>query len=253
MLIELVTVVVLIALLLGIVLPALTSSRRRGQRVVCQSNLRQNAMAGQVFTQNNNDRFPFGFCHIGGFSSAPPGGFVGDAALDWQGWWWFHQVSDSRNPAEEASLSCPSALPTDNLLCGNYGVNYAIYKIGSADEETEFKGTPLKTSQLKQPARTVLLCDSGYGLISWKAALPTGRPDFENPQRLGSYYVPGLTDNSRRGIDPAQLHDAVRGRHTGHSINAAFADGHVRSLKASLLTAGDPNDGRPNRLYIWSP
>ena len=250
--IELLAVVAVIALLVGVLLPALAAGKDRGRNLVCQANLKQNALATVVFVQNN-DVFPFGFCSSGGFGSEPPGGYVGSTSEDWLGWWWFHQIADSTVPKDDASLRCPSQTQTDNLLCSNYGANYSVYKIGNTTTETPFRGPALKASRLKSPGRTLLLADSGYALISWKATLSATNVTFENPQRKPSFYIPGLSENARRSIAPSQQTDAIKGRHYGRSVNIALADGHVRSLKASHLTAGDPNEDGPNRVYLWAP
>lgn len=241
----------ILALLSGLLLPALLAGKDRGKSLVCQSNLKQNAASTLVFVQTQ-DQFPYGFSSNMGFSSAPPGGFIGDAADDWRGWWWFHQISESKNPRLDASIRCPSHIQTDNLLCGNYGANYAVFKIGdlAEGEISEFQGEALKASRLTRPGRTIILTDSGYALISWKATLPEDELAFENPKRKGSFFLPGLASNARRTIAPAQQNDALKGRHYGHSVNVAFGDGHVRSLKASNLATEDPEEGR---LYLWLP
>jgi prepilin-type N-terminal cleavage/methylation domain-containing protein/prepilin-type processing-associated H-X9-DG protein len=251
-LIECLAVIAVIALLVAVLLPALAASKDRGLSLVCQSNLRQNAAATLVFVQING-QYPFGFCSSQGFSSTPPGGFVGHASIDWRGWWWFHQITESKNPQEDASIRCPSQRQTDNLLCGNYGANYAIYKIGDMSGRSDFFGEALKAAHLNKPGRTLLLTDSGYALTSRKTMLPDESFTFENPQRKNSFYMPGLAVNARRAIAPSQQTDAVKGRHYSRSINAAFADGHVQSLKATQLTSDDPNDTGLNPLYLWMP
>lgn len=250
-LIECLVVIAIVALLLGVLLPALASGKERGQSLVCQSNLKQNILATLVFVQEEG-HFPYGFCSNQGYSSVPPGGFVGHASLDWRGWWWFHQISDSKNPRDDASLRCPSQVQTDNLLCGNYGANYAVYKLGDSSTETEFYGPGLKPASLSRPGRTLLLTDSGYALIGWKATLPDEDAGFENPQRRSSYFLPGLAINTQRSIAPLQQRDAVKGRHPGRTVNAAFADGQVQSLNASQLTINDPNDS-PRGINAWRP
>jgi prepilin-type N-terminal cleavage/methylation domain-containing protein/prepilin-type processing-associated H-X9-DG protein len=251
-LIEVLVVIAIIAVMMGVLLPALSGSKDRGRSLACQNNLKQNAMASLVYTQNT-DCFPYGFCDNSGYSSAPPGGFVGDASRDWMGWWWFHFIADSINRTGESFTLCPSQPQTDTFLCGNYGANYSVYKIGKTTIDNEFFGSPLKASRLRQASRTLLLADSGYALMSWKATLPAAKVSFENLHRLNSFYLPGLAANAGRTFHPAQEADALKGRHYSHSVNTAFADGHVQSIKVLRLACEDPNNGGPSAVYLWSP
>ncbi len=61
-LIELLVVISIIALLVGILLPALGSARRSAQRVVCKSNLRQWATIANSFAADTKGRVPQAFC-----------------------------------------------------------------------------------------------------------------------------------------------------------------------------------------------
>ncbi|MEO1237073.1 MAG: type II secretion system protein [Planctomycetota bacterium] len=57
-LIELLVVVGVIALLVGILLPALAGARRSAQRVTCSSNLRQLGLVFESYTQDYDGLFP---------------------------------------------------------------------------------------------------------------------------------------------------------------------------------------------------
>ena len=58
-LIELLVVIAIIAILAGLLLPALARAREEGRRAVCKENCSQVGKAIFAYTQNNNEMFPF--------------------------------------------------------------------------------------------------------------------------------------------------------------------------------------------------
>lgn len=254
-LIELLIVITIIALLLGITIPAIGHCKQKVQRLTCTSNLHQLSLALNTYA-NDSVSYPYGFSDLPGMRSLPPEGFAGNATMDWMGRWW----SDSIGQIIKSStvMDCPGSREERlyKNLCGNYGVNYSICKRSPlSSKENEFIGKPLKSTQVHQPASVVLVMDAGYSLISWKAA--TGDPSisFENSNRNPWFYVPGLTSvNERKTIDSAKVEDALAGRHPDKTINAGFCDGHVDSLDSESLAVEQlpTPDTVPNYRY-WSP
>ncbi|MHC4362308.1 MAG: type II secretion system protein, partial [Planctomycetota bacterium] len=145
--VELLVIVAVIALLVGILLPVLSTARQQATAVVCASNIKHLALALTTYEQENGT-FPPGFDNVTFTMVAPPGGYAGNASYDRQGWWWFHFLTTALNKDFERGsiLWCPSRSVNDpsiqaNILCGNYAVNRAICR-DAASMGTEFVGKP---------------------------------------------------------------------------------------------------------------
>ena len=257
-LLEVMVVMGIIVLLLSLLLPGLKSGKQHGQAVICASRLKQIALSSIIYSQDYQAFTP-GFYES--LMSPPPGGYVGDASKDDLGWWWFHYLSiwDENLRDHKNTFWCPSRprlnSHDENILCSNYAVNYAISKIAS-HIESEFEGKPIPIAQIKQPCSTLMYTDSGYALIGWKAALSSRPVPFENSDRKGSFFIPGLEFNQNRltigpdKIEPDQEFDAVYGRHPGPAVNIAFIDGHVRKEKVLRLET-EPDSIPLKPSYIW--
>ncbi|MHC4193106.1 MAG: hypothetical protein ACYSP9_02885, partial [Planctomycetota bacterium] len=187
-------------------------------------------------------------------------GYVGNAMYDMIGGWWFHFMANILGDdfAEGTVVWCPSRRIEDiglkaNVLCGNYGVNRAICKDAAGIASSEFAGRPLGLHQIRSSAETLLITDSGYGLISWRGATDAPNEPFENLAREGSFYVPGLAINKERVLFPGQEEDAIYGRHLKRTVNVGFVDGHITRVKADDLLVEETHGSYLNRFPLWLP
>lgn len=62
-LIELLVVIAIIAVLMGVLMPALSKVRKQGYAVVCQSNLKQIGLAANMYAESNNYLIPRGLIY----------------------------------------------------------------------------------------------------------------------------------------------------------------------------------------------
>ncbi|MGA2916360.1 MAG: prepilin-type N-terminal cleavage/methylation domain-containing protein [Sedimentisphaerales bacterium] len=256
---ELIVVVFIIALLMAIFTPVLRRSRQQAEAAVCDSNIKQ-LLCGLFSYETENQILPYGFDKQP-FQDEPPGGYPGFNPPDRPGWWWFNFIEGFYKKADkkEQVVQCPSKrlsnlLLKNDVLCGNYGVNHSICRssqvISGGDE---FKGTPLRSSNIPRPGETLLIVDSGYSLISWWHVTDSPPVILGNNIIEDTAYIPGLKINKNRKLWPGQEQDAIYGRHPNKTVNIGFIDGHVSHTKADDLFVEKTDDGYKNKNPLWVP
>src|SRR5437667_9067762 len=99
-LIELLVVIAIIAILAGLLLPALARAKAKGERIACLNNLRQISLFMQFYTEENRDTFPGHRNNNLGFNNA-------DETASLTNWWGTTIIGYSTNGLTNL-FHCPS-------------------------------------------------------------------------------------------------------------------------------------------------
>lgn len=216
-LIELLVVIAIIAILASILFPVFARARENARRTSCLSNLRQLGLAAMQYTQDYDEMLPVSF-----YKMDPP--YVYPDGVTWNtGYlYWpqlFYPYAKSVNV-----YYCPSAPSQSNPRRLNYGANELVII-----NDTTPPINPLKVAAIVTPATTYMFMDASDIRIGNSVAKTPSKP----------YYLPGMGD---AGGDCSSITnspdnaDCQSGRHFG-GVNMAFADGHVKWLKSSVVRA----------------
>jgi prepilin-type processing-associated H-X9-DG protein/prepilin-type N-terminal cleavage/methylation domain-containing protein len=209
-LIELLVVISIIALLIAILLPALSSAKDSGRSVQCLSNLRQMNIAAQAYITENNESYPPAYWYD--FASATKGCWD-ITTIDGQpvpGSLW--QSQDTMEIQQ-----CPSFDGDDNSGGDPYtGYNYNTSFIGGYRDFGAPDWVPsARGVDIQQPTVCAVFGDG-----EWASG--------------ANKFMRAPIATARDSSSPAQRAAGTQGyRHLG-STNVAFADGHAENL-------GDPH------------
>jgi prepilin-type N-terminal cleavage/methylation domain-containing protein/prepilin-type processing-associated H-X9-DG protein len=228
-LVELLVVIAIIAILAAILLPVLSRAQLRAQRIQCLSNVRQLAVAAQVYTGDNSDFYPIAqyYDNVNNISYCWDFTMYESTLRVVPGLLWEGQT----NPQIQ---QCPSFNGSANWDGDPYtGYNYNTSYIGHGQGEAIEQ--PAKASALRHPARTAVFGDGQWSSGADKF-MRAPWPDVNNGGDNSN--VNGLRSSGTQGF-----------RHSGLS-NAAFCDGHAESLSTCYTNYAAPSSVAPDTGFL---
>lgn len=254
-LIELLVVISIIALLVGILLPALGAARKAAQNMQCLSNIRQLGIAFASYAADNQDQYPMG---------------EGGKPL-----WYDYEVLGSYLPTDQNAAStnnlggsilrCPS---DDEAAERSYAMN-----IWAASGNVSSSWVPMKENgstkdygirfdaAAAQSSKVMLLAEAWSiyrqnELYYARAFVGTGK--YTPYQQFVAHAEPGTTLGKVFSPPADSWLDYSRHRPSGDnekeargSINFAYVDGHAASTTDDELVDRTTQKSRYNSM--WSP
>ncbi|MFA6666415.1 MAG: DUF1559 domain-containing protein [Armatimonadota bacterium] len=218
-LIELLVVIAIIAILAAILFPVFAQAREKARQSSCQSNLKQIALAIDMYRQDYDEYFPY-------------------CANATDNWTWVGVLLHGKYITANNLLICPSfadcsfkkdilnVKPENALNPASawplkwipYGYNFEY--LGTSVYVTPGDYTPANMAQLKSPSETIMVADNWYST---------------DPSLKRGYCIISQTETN--GSPNGTIHS----RHN-EGANIAWADGHVKWYKDANMTVQKPEN-----------
>ena len=220
-LIELLVVIAIIAILAGMLLPALSSVKENGRLTTCLNNIRQVGFSAQRYADDNKSWFPHG-----------------DYATNANYLFWSRDISGCMGSYISATNGKAGITDADMILICPNGSRKALKPVIATDDfsyafnkymASSGNGTGENRDKVKKASGRMLLSECGYD--DWKSLPPasgTGTRGWTTHQQSRQYYT------------------AFRHKKKA-TVN--YVDGHVQVLHYNDYPVDSTSTKDPNNFY----
>ena len=230
-LIELLVVIAIIAILAGMLLPALNSSREKGRTTSCLSNVKQYNSAVMIYTDDNNAWVP------GGYTIGPHR--TSSGALSFNSYW-----------VNDFAKIYPQMLPKVNInnkfwLCPSLS-SQAMNDLVLATKK--ITGLLVHTYGVNVNVREINYCGRTTRIVSPARCAATGDSKLNSQGAKGSYGTHSVSHEVPEPIWQRQF------RHGNNdSANYSFWDGHAELKHQNMVptTLLGTATGKMESSYFW--